>query len=53
MKKKKERKRMGRPFVGEVKNAFGLENNVLEKRSIFRAHKKFYGKGKYLKNKMV
>ena len=50
MKKKKERKRMGRPFVGEVKNAFGLENNVADELALLvieREKQKVLTRAKY------
>ena len=38
---------MGRPFIGNVRQKDGYEDMVLEKRSIFRTLKKFYGKETY------
>lgn len=46
-------KRMGRPFRGNVSRADGKEDMVLEKRSIFRAFKKFFGKDHYQSNKEI
>lgn len=43
----KRRSRIGRPFKGNVEQQYGNEGDVPEKRSIFRALKKYYGKGKY------
>ena len=40
---------MGRPFIGKVGDWNGKEDLVMEKRSILRACKKFFGKGHYLK----
>lgn len=42
----RRRARIGRPFKGDVEQQYGNEGDVPEKRSIFRALKKFY-KGKF------
>jgi hypothetical protein len=44
LKKREYKKRMGRPWKGEVGNTQGKEGDVFIKKSIFRANKKFWGK---------